>query len=131
MVLYRATLNVPHDLLSMWRGCPMPKGVNAGRKGARRDALSSLSSCWCIYARRDAATARPVVQLPRDPSNITRALVAAFPTRLAGDVLRVLAVMPEASSAPMMPFEVEVQGETVAIPSRIEEPGAGFERVSA
>jgi hypothetical protein len=38
--------------------------------------------------------------------------------------------MPEASSAPMMPFEVEVQGETVAIPSRIynEEPGTEFER---
>ncbi|MDO0924079.1 hypothetical protein QQY24_00995 [Streptomyces sp. TG1A-8] len=70
------------------------------------------------------------MQLPRDPSNVARALVAAFPTRLAGEVLRVLAVMPEASSAPMMPFEVEVRGETVAIPPRIynEEPDAGTER---
>jgi hypothetical protein len=70
------------------------------------------------------------VQLPRDPSNVAHALVAAFPTRLAGDVQSVLAAMPEARLAPMMPFEVEVQGETVAIPSRIhnEEPGADLER---
>ncbi|MFD8649867.1 hypothetical protein [Streptomyces mirabilis] len=70
------------------------------------------------------------MQLPRDPSNAAHALVAAFPTRLAGDVQSVLAVMPEASYAPMMPFEVEVQGETVVIPSRIynEEPDTGFER---
>ncbi|MEW2522946.1 hypothetical protein [Actinacidiphila alni] len=70
------------------------------------------------------------MQLPRDPSNIAHALVAAFPARLAGDVQSVLAVMPEARLAPMMPFEVEVQGETVAIPSRIynEEPGVGLER---
>jgi hypothetical protein len=70
------------------------------------------------------------VQLPRDPSNVTHALVAAFPTRLVGDVQSVLAVMPETRLAPVMPFEVEVQGETVAIPSRIynEEPGAGLER---
>ncbi|MFE9012637.1 hypothetical protein [Streptomyces cyaneofuscatus] len=67
--------------------------------------------------------------LPRDPSNLAYALVAAFPTRLAGDVHSVLAVMPEARPAPAMPFEVEVQGETVAIPSRIynEEPSADFE----
>jgi hypothetical protein len=34
--------------------------------------------------------------------------------------------MPEVRLAPMMPFEVKVQGETVAIPSRIynEEPSA-------
>ncbi|WP_405667876.1 hypothetical protein OG379_37935 [Streptomyces sp. NBC_01166] len=70
------------------------------------------------------------MQLPRDPSNVAHTLVAAFPTRLAGDVQSVLAVMPEASSAPMMPFEVEVQGETVAIPSRLynKEPDPGFER---
>ncbi|MFD3554465.1 hypothetical protein ACFWWA_20570 [Streptomyces goshikiensis] len=70
------------------------------------------------------------MQLPRDPSNAAHALVAAFPTRLAGDVQSVLAVMPEASYAPMIPFEVEVQGETVVIPSRIysEEPDTGFER---
>lgn len=38
--------------------------------------------------------------------------------------------MPEARLAPMMPFEVEVQGETVAIPSRIynEQPSADSER---
>ncbi|WP_228924254.1 hypothetical protein [Streptomyces sp. DH7] len=66
------------------------------------------------------------MQLPRDPSNVAYALTTAFPTRLAGDVQSVLAVMPEARLAPMMPFEVEVQGETVAIPSRIynEEPSA-------
>ena len=68
-----------------------------------------------------------VVQRPRDPSNVAHALTGAFPTRLAGDVRSVLAVMPEARLAPMMPFEVEVQGETVTIPSRIynEEPGVG------
>jgi hypothetical protein len=70
------------------------------------------------------------VQLPRDPSNVAHALVAAFPTRLASDVQSVLAVMPEARLAPMMPFEVEVQGETVVIPSRIynEEQGASLKR---
>jgi hypothetical protein len=70
------------------------------------------------------------VQLPRDPSNVAHALVAAFPARLASDVQSVLAVMPEARLAPMMPFEVEVQGETVVIPSRIynEEPGASLKR---
>ncbi len=69
----------------------------------------------------------PVVQLPRDPSSVTHALTAAFPTRLAGDVRSVLAVMPEVRLASMMSFEVEVRGETVAIPSRIynEEPGVG------
>lgn len=42
----------------------------------------------------------------------------------------VLAVMPEARLAPTMPFEVKVQGETVAIPSRIynEEPSADSQR---
>ncbi|MEU8590140.1 hypothetical protein AB0C59_24540 [Streptomyces sp. NPDC048664] len=70
------------------------------------------------------------MQLPRDPSNAAHVLMAAFPTRLARDVQSVLAVMPEASSAPMTPFEVEVRGETVVIPSRIynEEPATGFER---
>ncbi|NYS21152.1 hypothetical protein HFP43_32520 [Streptomyces sp. SJ1-7] len=69
------------------------------------------------------------MQLPKDPSNVTSALVAAFPTRLAGDVKSVLAAMPEAGLARAMPFEVEVQGETVAIPSRIyiEEPTADRE----
>ncbi|MDT0478058.1 hypothetical protein RM863_38685 [Streptomyces sp. DSM 41014] len=70
------------------------------------------------------------MQLPRDPSNVAHALVAAFPTRLVGDVQSVLAVMPEAKLASMTPFEAEVQGETVAIPSRIynEEPGADLGR---
>ncbi|MET8331803.1 hypothetical protein [Streptomyces sp. NPDC005181] len=71
------------------------------------------------------------MQLPRDPSNVTHVLVAAFPTRLAGDVQSVLAVMPDARVAPMNPFEVEVQGGTVSIPSRIynEEPGTDLERL--
>ncbi|MFH9478700.1 hypothetical protein ACH4L7_33420 [Streptomyces anulatus] len=70
------------------------------------------------------------MQLPRDPPNVAYALVAAFPTRLAGDVQSVLEVMPEARLAPMMPFEVEVQGEIVAIPYRLynEEPCADIER---
>ncbi|MFJ9110240.1 hypothetical protein [Streptomyces sp. NPDC102283] len=65
------------------------------------------------------------MQVQRDPSNVAHALTAAFPLRLADDVRRVLAVMPESVTAPMTPFEVEVQGETVAIPSRVynEEPG--------
>ncbi|MFD7705383.1 hypothetical protein [Streptomyces caelestis] len=69
------------------------------------------------------------MHLPRDPSNVDHVLAAAFPTGLAGDVQSVLAVMPDARLAPMEPFEVEIQGETVAIPSRIynEEPGAHFE----
>ncbi|MEE1734030.1 hypothetical protein PUR33_37440 [Streptomyces sp. BE282] len=67
------------------------------------------------------------MQLPRDPSNVAHGLTAAFPTRLAGAARTSLAVMPKARIAPIMPFEVEVQGETVAIPSRIynEEPGVG------
>ncbi|MFJ5678284.1 hypothetical protein [Streptomyces sp. NPDC093097] len=57
-------------------------------------------------------------------------LVAAFPSRLAGDVRSVLAVMPVATFSPVGPFPVEVQGETVTIPSRIYhgEPDAGMER---
>ncbi|WP_415958704.1 hypothetical protein [Streptomyces sp. 021-4] len=70
------------------------------------------------------------MQLPPEPSNVAHALAAAFPTRLAGDVESVLAVMPEARLAPTTPFEVDVQGETVAIPSRIynEEPSPDSER---
>ncbi|MFD8277562.1 hypothetical protein [Streptomyces flaveolus] len=70
------------------------------------------------------------MQLPRGPSNVAYAMVSAFPTRLAGDVQSVLAVIPEARLAPTMPFEVEVQGETVAIPSRIYngEPSTDSER---
>ncbi|MGW7043285.1 hypothetical protein ACWGDT_11290 [Streptomyces avermitilis] len=67
------------------------------------------------------------MQLPRDPSNVTHVLVAAFPARLADAVQSVLAVMPDARLAPAESFEVvEVQGETVAIPYRIynEEPAA-------
>ncbi|MFJ1899731.1 MULTISPECIES: hypothetical protein [unclassified Streptomyces] len=71
-----------------------------------------------------------VVHLSRDPSNVTYVLAAAFPSRLAGDVRSVLAVMPDARHAPMEPFDVEVEGETLAIPTRIynEEPGADLER---
>ncbi|WML81125.1 hypothetical protein [Streptomyces sp. VNUA74] len=68
------------------------------------------------------------MQLPRDPTSLAHALTSAFPTRLAGDVRSVLAVMPEPRLASMMSFEVvEVRGETVAIPSRIynEEPDVG------
>ncbi|MFI8193791.1 hypothetical protein ACIF8T_34320 [Streptomyces sp. NPDC085946] len=69
------------------------------------------------------------MQLPRDPSSAAHVLAAAFPACLADDVQRVLAVMPDASTAPLLPFEVEVQGETVAIPSRIynDELDAGLE----
>lgn len=57
-------------------------------------------------------------------------LAEAFPARLADDVQDVLAVMPDTRFAPVPPFEVEVQGETVAIPSRIynEEPTANLQR---
>lgn len=70
------------------------------------------------------------MQVQRDPANVAHLLAAAFPPRLAGDVRRVLAVIPESVTAPMTPFEVEVQGETVAIPSRVynEEPGAEHAR---
>ncbi|MFF9176065.1 hypothetical protein [Streptomyces sp. NPDC014793] len=70
------------------------------------------------------------MQLPQDPSNVVHVLAAAFPARLADDVRDVLAAMPGTRFAPMLPFEVEVQGETLAIPSRIynEEPGASLQR---
>ncbi|MFF0159078.1 hypothetical protein ACFYRY_16315 [Streptomyces sp. NPDC005263] len=57
--------------------------------------------------------------------------MAAFPTRLAGDVQSVLAVMPDARISSVDPFEVEVRGETVTIPSRLynEKPGADTERL--
>ncbi|MEU1409974.1 hypothetical protein ABZ471_48770, partial [Streptomyces sp. NPDC005728] len=72
-----------------------------------------------------------VVKWPWDRSKVTRVLVAAFPTHLAGDVQSVLAVVPHSRLEPMEPFEVEVQGETVVIPSRIynKEPGADSERL--
>lgn len=71
-----------------------------------------------------------MVQVQREPSNVAHALTEAFPPRLAGDVRRVLAIVPESGTAPTMPFAVEVQGATVAIPSRVynEEPGTGWER---
>ncbi|MER5430663.1 hypothetical protein [Streptomyces sp. NPDC002588] len=55
--------------------------------------------------------------------------MAAFPSRLAGDVRSVLAVMPVAAISPVEPFRVEVQDETVTIPSRIYhgEPETGME----
>ncbi|WP_406376396.1 hypothetical protein OG788_43470 [Streptomyces sp. NBC_00647] len=69
------------------------------------------------------------MELPGDPSNIA-VLVAAFPACLADDVQSVLKVMPEARHAPVGPFEIEVRGETVAIPARLynEEPAVGSER---
>ncbi|MCX5387350.1 hypothetical protein [Streptomyces sp. NBC_00083] len=60
------------------------------------------------------------------PSNSTDPLVRAFPSRLAGDVKRVLALVPDGTCAPANPFQVEVEGETVTIPLRIDrnEPDA-------
>nr|WP_281155737.1 hypothetical protein [Streptomyces sp. HYC2] len=57
------------------------------------------------------------------------ALAAAFPSRLAGEVRAVLAVMPETQHPPMSPFPVQVSGESVAIPYRIhhDEPLTGTE----
>nr|WP_202501609.1 hypothetical protein [Streptomyces sp. SID5785] len=51
---------------------------------------------------------------------------AAFPAHLADDVRCVLAVVPESTLAPVQPFAVDVQGETVLVPSRIypDEPAA-------
>ncbi|MGW8333277.1 hypothetical protein ACWGLE_35910 [Streptomyces sp. NPDC055897] len=59
------------------------------------------------------------MQISQDPSNVANVLAAAFPSCLADDVRDVLAVVPDAGLSPASPFEVEVQGETVAIPSRI------------
>ncbi|MFF3976308.1 hypothetical protein [Streptomyces sp. NPDC001828] len=69
------------------------------------------------------------MQISQDPSNVANVLAAAFPSCLADDVRDVLAVVPDAGLSPVSPvspFEVEVQGETVAIPSRIynDEPEA-------
>lgn len=70
------------------------------------------------------------MQLSQDPSNVTRVLAAAFPSRLAREMRSVLAVMPGTTFAPVRPIEVEVEGETVAIPPRIhhEEPEADREQ---
>ena len=70
------------------------------------------------------------VQLSHGPSNVPHVWVAAFPARLADDVRSVLAFVPDARLGPVEPFQVEVQGEIVAIPSRIynEEPEVGLER---
>ncbi|WP_224337439.1 hypothetical protein [Streptomyces olivaceus] len=67
---------------------------------------------------------------PQDPSSVARVLGAAFPTRLAGYVRAVLVVVPDARFAPVHPFDVEVQDETVIIPSRIynEEPSPDLHR---
>jgi hypothetical protein len=58
--------------------------------------------------------------------NVADVLVGAFPSQLAGDVRSVLTAVPVARLAPLEPFQIEVEGETVAIPSRIynEEPNA-------
>ncbi|MBA0050639.1 hypothetical protein E0L36_06920 [Streptomyces sp. AJS327] len=63
----------------------------------------------------------------RDPAGDADVLTAAFPAGLIDDVRIVLAVMPGAGSPPIAPFEVEVEGETVAIPTRLynEEPETG------
>jgi hypothetical protein len=70
-----------------------------------------------------------VVQ-PWDRSVAGGVLSAAFPSRLSGDVGRVLAVMPDARIAPADPFQVEVQGEVIGIPYRIyhDEPIPSAER---
>lgn len=70
------------------------------------------------------------MRLPQDSSNVARVLLAAFPVGLAADVQAVLRVMPDARPAPIGRFEVEVQGVTVAIPSRIchEEPSAHLQQ---
>ncbi|MFE0381331.1 hypothetical protein ACFW1M_38535 [Streptomyces inhibens] len=59
------------------------------------------------------------MQQSQASSNTSDVLVAAFPSRLAGDVRTVLEVMPVAAISPPGPFHVEVQGETVTVPSRI------------
>ncbi|MET9934584.1 MULTISPECIES: hypothetical protein [unclassified Streptomyces] len=70
------------------------------------------------------------MQLSHGPSNVPHVWVAAFPARLADDVRSALAFVPDARLGPAEPFQVEVQGEIVAIPSRIynEEPELGLER---
>ncbi len=67
------------------------------------------------------------VQQPRESTDPANALTAAFPSRLVGDVRSVVAVMPGVWLSSAEPFQVEVQGETVTIPSRIreDEPIAG------
>ncbi|MFF0066111.1 hypothetical protein ACFYRC_32135 [Streptomyces sp. NPDC005279] len=69
------------------------------------------------------------MQQPWDVSNAADVLAAAFPSRLAGDVRRALVVVPAVKISPVEPFQVEVQSETVTIPSRIyhDEPDAGVE----
>ncbi|MFH9728143.1 hypothetical protein ACH4M4_35025 [Streptomyces sp. NPDC017254] len=51
---------------------------------------------------------------------------SAFPFRLGDDVRRVLAVVPDTGLSSTAPFQVDVRGETVTIPSRIhhDEPDA-------
>lgn len=70
------------------------------------------------------------VQQSGNWSKTVDALVAAFPAVLAGDVRSVLAIMPAARYSHIEPFPVEVQDETVTIPSRIfhGEPNTDDER---
>lgn len=70
------------------------------------------------------------MQLPHAALNAPDVGVAAFPARLADDVRTVLAYVPDSCLAPVQPFEVEVEGEPLAIPSRIynDEPEPGSER---
>ncbi|MFD4692253.1 hypothetical protein [Streptomyces sp. NPDC058463] len=68
------------------------------------------------------------MEQPEEPTTAASDLSAAFPSRLAGDVRSVSAVMPDTEFSPMDPFRVDVQGETVTIPSRLYrgEPAAGW-----
>ncbi|WP_372346306.1 hypothetical protein [Streptomyces sp. KL116D] len=65
-------------------------------------------------------------QPPQDPTAFADVLTAAFPAALADEAKGALEVMPHVRLAPVAPFDVEVQGETVTIPSRIyhDEPDA-------
>lgn len=63
-------------------------------------------------------------------NHLTRTVLGAFPTRLADDAEKVLALIPDSRLPPVSHFEVEVENETVAIPCRLynEEPNANAVR---
>ncbi|MET7366435.1 hypothetical protein ABZS61_11490 [Streptomyces sp. NPDC005566] len=76
-----------------------------------------------------AAYPRAVQQL-EEPTIPASDLSAAFPSRLAGDVQSVEAViLPNATFEQLRAFQVDVQGETVTVPSRLhqDEPSVGWE----
>ena len=56
------------------------------------------------------------------PGTASDTLTMAFPAALADDVRAVQAVMPPTRYGPVQPFDVSVDGESVAIPSRIYHP---------